>query len=108
MLQFLARLFGFGNSHEKLQSLIENGAALVDVRSPAEFASDKVKGAINIPLGNLSEKLSLLNKSDNIIVFCRSGARSSMAKGVLEKNGYTNVTNGGGSSNVANAIENMG
>ena len=49
---------------------------LVDVRTPEEFNSGSVDGAINIPLSVLEQELSQFKNKENIIVFCRSGARS--------------------------------
>lgn len=84
---------------KKDNSLIENqikqGTFLVDVRLPLEFASGNVKGSTNIPLDQISNQLSKFKTKKHIIVFCRSGMRSSQAKSILEKNGFTNVTNGG-------------
>lgn len=67
----------------------------VDVRTPAEFAQGSVKGAVNIPLNQIENQLAKFKGKEKIIVFCRSGSRSSQAKAILEQNGFTNVTNGG-------------
>ena len=67
----------------------------VDVRTPAEFAQGSVKGAINIPFNQIENQLAKFKGKKNIVVFCRSGSRSSQAKAILEQNGLINVTNGG-------------
>lgn len=77
-----------------LAETIKNGAFSVDVRSPGEFASGSVKGAVNIPLSDLSKQLSKFAAARNTVVFCRSGNRSSQAKRLLEKNGISHVSNG--------------
>lgn len=77
-----------------LQS-IQEGAFLVDVRTPMEFAEGHVKGSVNIPLDQLAAQLSRFRDKKSIVVFCRSGSRSGMAKSILEQNGFTNVINGG-------------
>jgi rhodanese-related sulfurtransferase len=41
----------------------------------------------------------------HIVVFCRSGSRSSQAKAILEKNGFTNVINGGTWQNVSGLVK---
>jgi len=87
-------LFGGGQTAD-LKSLIENGAFLVDVREPGEFASGTAKGAVNIPLGTVASQLAKFKGKENIIVFCRSGNRSGQAKTILEQNGFKNVVNGG-------------
>ena len=87
-------LFGGGQTAD-LQNLIEQGAFLVDVREPGEFAGGTAKGAINIPLGSVASQLEKFKGKENIIVFCRSGNRSGQAKTILEQNGFKNVVNGG-------------
>jgi rhodanese-related sulfurtransferase len=91
---FLQQLFGGGQTAD-LKNIIEQGAFLVDVRTPGEFASGHVKGSVNIPLNTIPAQLSKFKNKKNIIVFCLSGGRSSQAKSILEQNGFTNVVNGG-------------
>jgi phage shock protein E len=67
----------------------------VDVRTPIEFAQGSVKCATNIPLDQIENQLYKFKNKKNIVVFCRSGNRSSQAKIILEHNGFTNVINGG-------------
>jgi rhodanese-related sulfurtransferase len=83
------------SSNDGLKQIINEGAFLVDVRSPAEFSSGSAKGAVNIPLNTINSKLKLFKGKSNIVVFCRSGNRSGQAKAILERNGIKNVTNGG-------------
>ncbi len=78
-----------------LQEVIDAGAFLADVRTPAEFAQGHVNGSVNIPVDSITANLSFFKDKKNIIVFCRSGNRSSMAKTILENHGFTNVINGG-------------
>jgi len=88
------QLFGGGQTVD-LKNIIEQGAFLVDVRTPGEFLDGHVKGSINIPLNTIPAQLSKFKNKKNIIVFCLSGGRSSQAKSILEQNGFTNVINGG-------------
>ncbi len=93
---FFENIFGkANNNNDNLATLINEGAFLVDVRTPAEFASGNVKGSINIPLDQVSSNLNRFKENQNIVVFCRSGNRSGQAKSILEQNGFSNVTNGG-------------
>lgn len=78
-----------------LRSIIGQGAFLVDVRTPAEFAEGHVKGSVNIPLDKVVLELPKFRNKKNVVVFCRSGNRSGQAKTILEQNGITNVVNGG-------------
>ena len=88
-------IFGGNSNNENLATLVNDGAFLVDVRTPEEFADGNVKGSVNIPLDQVQNKLAKFRDKKNIVVFCRSGNRSSQAKSILEQNGFTNVTNGG-------------
>jgi len=89
-----SNLFG-GGATADLKSIIDDGAFLVDVRTPGEFAESHVKGSVNIPLDKVTMELAKFKNKKNIIVFCRSGNRSGQAKTILEQQGITNVTNGG-------------
>ncbi len=85
------------DSRAVVKEWIDNGALIVDVRTPEEFAAGHYKNSINIPLGELESKIDLFgNKENHIVVYCRTGNRSGKAKDILEKNGYKNVINGGG------------
>ena len=79
----------------QMQHIINDGAFLTDVRTPAEFESGHVKGSVNIPLDRIPGELAAFKNRKNIVVFCRSGARSGAAKSILEQAGITNVINGG-------------
>ncbi|MDE1191844.1 MAG: rhodanese-like domain-containing protein [Arachidicoccus sp.] len=83
-----------------LKEAVKNGAFLVDVHTPAEFSAGSVKGAVNIPLDKVPSQLSKFKNKKSIVVFCRSGSRSSQAKSTLEQNGFQNVINGGTWQNV--------
>jgi phage shock protein E len=75
---------------------IKAGALVVDVRTPAEFAAGAYPGATNIPLAEIEQRLADLgDRKRTIVVYCRSGHRSGQAKVILEKNGFSDVTNGG-------------
>jgi len=97
-------VFG-GNSNEKLATLVKEGAFLVDVRSSGEFAEGNVKDSTNIPLDQIVANLDKFKGKNNIVVFCRSGSRSSQAKSILEQNGFANVTNGGTWQDVNNILK---
>lgn len=94
----------FSKEDKNLAQIINAGAFLVDVRSPSEFSSEKVKGSVNIPVDQIQNNLSKFKGKGNIVVFCRSGMRSSQAKAILERNGIINVTNGGTWRNVESLL----
>lgn len=71
------------------QTLVKQGALLLDVRTPQEFASGHVTGAQNIPVQELASRIGELpQKSRAIVVYCRSGARSASAATLLRRSGY--------------------
>ena len=88
-------IFGGNSNNGNLATLVNDGAFLVDVRTPGEFAEGNVKGSVNIPLDQVQNQLAKFKAKENIVVFCRSGNRSGQAKSILEQNGFNNVTNGG-------------
>lgn len=106
MLEFIKKIFAISTGNENsLKDIIQSGALLVDVRSGQEFASGSVKGAKNIPLDKIASQLFKLKGQSNIVVFCRSGVRSSQAKRILEANGFNNVYNGGTWQRVNSLID---
>ena len=80
----------------------EEGALLLDVRTPDEFAAGHIEGARNIPHDQLRSRLDEVrtlvdgNLSAPIVVYCRSGRRSGMAKETLLSADFEQVTNLGG------------
>ena len=74
------------------------GYILLDVRTKEEYESGYIPGAINIPLSDINENVvsSLPDKSQMILVYCRSGNRSRQASDKLSKLGYTNIIEIGG------------
>lgn len=72
----------------KAKELVDSGAQLVDVRSPAEFASGALPGAINLPVQSLGGSLAQLSKDRPVVVYCASGMRSARAASVLKKAGF--------------------
>ena len=72
----------------------EPDLVVIDVREPYEYAEQNI-GAINIPLGALPGKLDDLEDytDQEVIVHCRSGARSASAKAFLDQQGFKNVRN---------------
>jgi phage shock protein E len=93
MLDFLKKLFA--GSSTDYAALINDGAMIVDVRTPQEYRLGNIRGSVNIPLDQLKGNLKKIKKDKPVIVCCASGMRSASAKGVLTSNGYTEVYNAG-------------
>ncbi|MGC8765991.1 MAG: CoA-disulfide reductase [Brevinematia bacterium] len=72
---------------------IENNAILLDVRTVEEVNAGTIKGAINIPVDKLRNKIESLPKDKEIIVFCRVGLRGYIASRILQENGFKRVRN---------------
>lgn len=80
-------------------------ATLVDVREPWELSDGQIEGAVNIPLGQVPQRIDEFRSMDKpLILFCRSGNRSGMATAILQAQGVENVHNGGSWNEVATAL----
>lgn len=105
-MSFFSKLFGINQSSAiDLGTAISEGAFLVDVRSKSEFESGTASGAVNIPVEIIAQKLDRFKGKSNIVVFCRSGNRSSAAKRILESKGIKNIINGGSWQQVAQTMQ---
>ena len=69
----------------------KGGLVILDVRTVSEYESGHLDGAINIPVDELSGRLSELNQDDELLVYCRTGNRSTTAVGILRENGYDQI-----------------
>lgn len=72
---------------------MDKNIVVIDVRENAEFAFNHIPNAISIPLGELENKMNVLNKNDEIYIVCRTGNRSDLAAQKLTENGFNNVIN---------------
>ncbi len=66
---------------------------LLDVREPQEWEICRLNGATLIPLGQLPKRMHELNSADDIVVYCRSGARSANAYHLLHNAGFRRIKN---------------
>jgi rhodanese-related sulfurtransferase len=84
-----------------LQELINSDkVSIVDVRTPMEFTEGHVNGSINIPLNDLVERVEELRGMQPLVLCCASGGRSGQATDYLQVQGFEEVYNGGGWTNV--------
>jgi rhodanese-related sulfurtransferase len=94
MIKAIKKLFGIKTTD--YVQLMQDGAVILDVRTPGEFSTGHIQGSINISVEKLPHSLNKLkNKNKPIITCCASGMRSATARNILQSNGFTNVYNGG-------------
>ena len=78
---------------------VPDGAQLIDVREPEEFASGHAAGAVNVPLGDVPSRFSEFNQDEDLYIICQSGGRSARACRWLEQSaGIPAVNVDGGTS----------
>ncbi len=78
---------------------------LVDVREPREYELENIPGSINIPLGQLRDKLEMFDQNKNIVTYCGVGLRSYLASRILILNGFKNVRNLNGGYRMYQALQ---
>ena len=66
---------------------------IVDVREPAEFASERIEGAVLIPMSQFAARHAELSRDRPLVMQCHSGSRSSSATMYLVGRGWTDVRN---------------
>lgn len=102
MMDFFRSLFGGAGtviSPEQYQQDFKQAKkphVLIDVRTPEEFKSGHIPGAINIDVGVLQQRLKDIPSNKAVVVYCRSGNRSASAAGMLQRAGYTDIYDLGG------------
>jgi len=84
----------------------ENPPNLIDVRTVFEFRAGHLKGAVNIPLDTLRERLEEILKDRPIVTQCNVGYRSYIAQQILLQNGFKDVRNLSGGCSLADLMQN--
>ena len=84
-----------GGSKTDIAEKIANGALIIDVRTPGEFAGGHIDRSINIPLNDLQMGMKKIDKDKILITCCASGMRSGSARNILLANGFSEVYNAG-------------
>lgn len=85
-----------------VEAIKNPNATLIDIREPYELEIDgSVTGAINIPMGEVPEKLDEIKDMPKpIVIFCRSGGRASSTLNFMQEHGLDEIYNGGGFNDV--------
>jgi phage shock protein E len=101
----LSLLFVLGSAHASDRAkqgwqMIEQGAMVIDVRTPEEFNAGHLEQAVNYPLSELDKYITALDKSQPIVLYCRSGNRSGQALAYMESKGFTALHNAGGLNEI--------
>ncbi|KJU95708.1 rhodanese-like domain-containing protein [Streptococcus gordonii] len=81
-------------STAELEKRLKTNIKLLDVRTPSEYNRGHIKGALNIPLGQIDRYSQ--SKEEKLYVICHSGVRSRLAAKKLKKKGYDVVNVSGG------------
>lgn len=73
--------------------MLKTGEILIDIRTPEEFESGHLEGAVNINFfdADFMEQLSAFNKEESVFIYCRSGGRSAKASSKMQAAGFTKV-----------------
>mgnify|MGYP001586268599 FL=1 len=71
----------------------DDNLIILDVREQKERKAGYIKGDVHIPLSDVKNQLSKLDKNKSILVYCRSGSRSAHIAGLLTRNEYEKVYN---------------
>ena len=100
----LDMLFGSSVDQSKVKEKLDNGAIIIDVRTPGEFQGGHVSGSRNIPLNEIAQKTKQIKSLKKpVVLCCASGNRSGQATEHLQKAGVDCI-NGGGWKQVNNLV----
>lgn len=75
----------------RIAQLIGEGVRVIDVRTPGEFDTSHLPGAENVPMNTLAQEASAWDRSEPVIIYCTTGARSSSAVRLLADQGFEQV-----------------
>jgi rhodanese-related sulfurtransferase len=104
-LAFTATLGLAGCATEKVD--MATVAAVIDVRTPGEFASGHLEGALNFDIQGMTfmEEIATLDPDATYLVYCRSGSRAAAAVDAMKSIGIDNVTNLGSVNDALSATD---
>lgn len=83
-------------SIDEAKSHLEDGAQLVDVRYQDEWDEAFIPGASHVPLSDIRDRMDELDRTRDIVVYCRSGRRSQVGAFLLSQNGFRAYSMDGG------------
>lgn len=96
----LGLLAGCGGSEEVA---VDEGAVVIDVRTPEEYAAGHLDGAVNIDLSapDFAARIDALDPDESYVVYCHSGNRSAQATAIMRDAGFDDVLDAGGIDDAA-------
>ncbi len=81
-------------SRADAHAAVAAGGKLIDVRTPAEFATGAAPGAVNVPVQVIATQIhEFAEMDDHVVLYCKSGMRSDVAARLLRGMGYTKAYN---------------
>jgi phage shock protein E len=99
------RTYRFVMLDKDLDRVLTKGVLILDVRTPGEFATGHIEGAVNIPLSRLHADSIPLDKKAVIVTCCSHGLRSVKAVSLLKERGFSRVHNGGAWTDLAEKVK---
>jgi rhodanese-related sulfurtransferase len=92
LVLFLVRMRALAVRSKQAHQAVEQGALLLDVRTPEEFAAGHLPGAMNIPVQELERRAGELRPGEaGLVLYCRSGVRSHHAQRLLRQKGFEKI-----------------
>lgn len=90
----MRRMSAQSETSRKAREMVGQGATLLDVRTPEEFAQGHLPGARNIPVQVLGQRLQEVGGTETpVVVYCAAGGRSASAAELLRRAGFREVFN---------------
>ena len=81
-------LTGLALPPERVEALLSDGVAVIDVRRSYEFEAGHIPGALNIEMNDLTRRAEEISRDEPVLFYCRAGGRSSMAVDAFREAGY--------------------
>lgn len=74
-----------------VQKAVDQGAQVIDVRTPGEFQLGHVPGAVNVPVDQIQAQAASFDKGKTYVVYCATGQRSQIAVDLMKTMGFTSI-----------------
>lgn len=88
----------------EVEGLERSKHVFLDVRDPEELTIGSIEGGLNIPLGELRERMNEIPRSKRVVVYCQVGQRGYFAARILKQNGFDAVNLNGGFKTYSHAL----